>query len=44
MSDASVHDSRVLGALLDIDNLEAGVWADSAYRSEASIDGVPIFN
>ena len=38
VSDASVHDSQVLSALLDIDNPEAGVWADSAYRSEASID------
>lgn len=35
VSDASVHDSQMLGAVLDDDNAEVGVWADSAYRSEA---------
>jgi IS5 family transposase len=34
VTDASVHDSRVLGAVLDEDNSGKGVWADSAYRSE----------
>ncbi len=31
---ANVPDSRVLDALLDPDNEDPGVWADSAYRSE----------
>lgn len=34
VTDASVHDSRALGAVLDADNSGNGVWADSAYRSE----------
>lgn len=34
VSDASVHDSQVLGALLDVDNDGNEIWADSAYRSE----------
>lgn len=34
VTDASVHDSQALGALLDEDNLSAKIWADSAYRSE----------
>ena len=34
VTDASVHDSRALGAVLDEDNSGKGVWADSAYRSE----------
>ncbi|CDN14320.1 Mobile element protein [Richelia intracellularis] len=33
--DASVHDSQVLGALLDEQNQGEEVWADSAYRSES---------
>ena len=33
-TDASVHDSQVLGELIDPDNTGAEVWADSAYRSE----------
>lgn len=32
---ASVHDSQVLGHLLDEDNASNTIWADSAYRSEA---------
>jgi len=35
VSDASVHDSQMLGSLLDDDNGDLGVWSDSAYRSEA---------
>ena len=31
---ANVHDSRVLDDLIDPDNEDPGVWADSAYRSE----------
>ena len=34
MTDASVHDSRVLGKILDIENPDDRIWADSAYRSE----------
>jgi len=33
VTDAAVHDSRVLEAVLDADNTAADVWADSAYRS-----------
>ena len=29
-----MHDSRVLDDLIDPDNEDPGVWADSAYRSE----------
>lgn len=35
VSDASSHDSQMLGAVLDDDNADPDVWADSAYRSEA---------
>lgn len=35
VTDASVHDSQVLGQLLDEDNQSDAIWADSAYRSEA---------
>lgn len=31
---ASVHDSKVLGKILDMDNEADEVWGDSAYRSE----------
>ena len=31
---AHVHDSRMFDALVDPDNLDPEVWADSAYRSE----------
>lgn len=34
ISDASVHDSQALGAVLDPDNHGDEVWADSAYRNE----------
>jgi IS5 family transposase len=33
VTDASVHDSQVLGQLLDEDNDSDELWADSAYRS-----------
>ena len=35
MTDAAVHDSQVFEELLGSDNTASGVWADSAYRSEA---------
>lgn len=35
VTDASVHDSQVLGQLLDENNTSDRIWADSAYRSEA---------
>lgn len=31
---ASMHDSRALGAVLDPDNGDSEIWADSAYRDE----------
>ncbi len=34
VTDASVHDSNVFEALLDPENTNADVWADSAYRSQ----------
>ena len=34
VTDAAVHDSQVLGAVLDDDNDSDDVWADSAYRSQ----------
>lgn len=34
VTDASVHDSQVLGQLLDEDNQGDEIWADSAYRSQ----------
>jgi IS5 family transposase len=33
VSDASVHDSRMLDELIDGENTASGVWGDSAYRS-----------
>ena len=33
---ANVHDSQVFDAVLDPDNADPQVWADSAYRSEAT--------
>ena len=33
VTDASVHDSQVLGEVLDVKNSSGKVWADSAYRS-----------
>ena len=35
VTDASVHDSTVFEEILDKDNTNADVWADSAYRSQA---------
>jgi transposase, IS5 family len=37
ITDASVHDSQVFTELLDPDNTSNDVWADSAYRSEESL-------
>jgi transposase, IS5 family len=34
VTDASVHDSKVLGKILDGENLAPEIWGDSAYRSE----------
>lgn len=34
VTDASVHDSQQLGAVLDSENEGQEIWADSAYRSE----------
>ena len=34
VTDASVHDSKALGEVLDIENPSDKIWADSAYRSE----------
>ena len=36
VTDASCHDGRMLRRLITSDNLAAGVWADTAYRSEAN--------
>lgn len=38
VTDAAVHDSKVFGELLDETNTSRDVWADSAYRSEDSLD------
>jgi IS5 family transposase len=35
VTDASVHDSQVLGQLLDQDNDSDSIWADTAYRCDA---------
>ena len=43
ITDASVHDSQALGAVLDPDNRGDEIWADSAYRSqnvEAGLDAL----
>jgi IS5 family transposase len=37
VTDASVHDSQVFTELLDPSNTSKAVWADSAYRSEESL-------
>ena len=37
VTDASVHDSKVLGQLLDADNSDDEIWADSAYLSAAIV-------
>ena len=36
-TEASVHDSKVLGHLLDADNTDDELWADSAYLSIAIV-------
>ena len=33
VTDAAVHDSRVVEDILDPNNTASDVWADSAYRS-----------
>ncbi|MGD1931854.1 MAG: IS5 family transposase [Leptolyngbyaceae cyanobacterium] len=38
VTDASVHDSQVLGHLLDLENPDDRVCADSAYRSEEIVE------
>ena len=38
VTDASVHDSQVFVELLDPENTSADVYADSAYRSEDSVE------
>jgi hypothetical protein len=38
VTDAARHDGAQLGAVLDPANTEGGVWADTAYRSQASPD------
>jgi IS5 family transposase len=40
ITDASVHDSQALGAVLDPDNSGNEIWADSAYRNENVEAGV----
>jgi len=35
VTDASVHDSQALGSVLDPDNRDNEIWADSAYRSDS---------
>lgn len=37
VTNAAVHDSQVLGELLDIDNPDGRIWADSAYGSDARL-------
>ena len=36
VTDAALHDGKVLRQLVTGDNLATGVWADSAYRSKAN--------
>lgn len=38
VTDASVHDSNVFESILDRDNTSRNVYADSAYRSQETID------
>lgn len=42
VTDASVHDSQVTYELLDPCNTSRDVWADSAYRSEESVENLSI--
>jgi IS5 family transposase len=37
VTDAAVHDSQIFEELLDEDNTQAAVWADSAYRSPENL-------
>jgi IS5 family transposase len=41
VSDASVHDSQEFREILDEDNEEKTIWADSAYRSQAHEEELP---
>jgi len=34
VTDAATHDSQVMGEIIDIENEDNQIWADSAYRSE----------
>ena len=43
VTDASVHDSQVTYELLDPCNTSRDVWADSAYRSEESVENLNVF-
>ena len=36
VTDAACHDGRMLRRIVTSDNLAAGVWADTAYRSKAN--------
>ncbi|MCH9056053.1 transposase [Synechococcus sp. PCC 6716] len=38
VTDVAVHDSQVLGELLDADNTGDGLWADSAYLSTLIVE------
>ena len=40
MTDAAVHDSQILGQVLDAENELDTLWADSAYRAEAIEEGL----
>lgn len=42
VTDASVHDSRLLKELLDYSNTNSDVYADSAYRSRKNLDMLEI--
>jgi IS5 family transposase len=37
VTDAATHDGHQLGRLLDSHNTASGVWADTAYRSQANV-------
>ena len=40
VTDAALHDGKMLRQLVTGDNLATGVWADSAYRSKANEAGL----
>lgn len=42
VTDASVHDSQVLGSVIDADNSGDEIWADSAYRSDNIETGLDV--